>query len=151
MAGISFLIFGTNYTVTYYVYQCREALFNFYIFTGVLSCGSSFVINLLPSMHTPQNKTLKALIFLATGCINFLSLIHAMLLGFRKERFDDLEIGKFHLLVTVGCFFYVFGVIFYVTKFPERSFPRRFDIWLNSHAIFHFFVALAAFTVFRGL
>lgn len=81
MAGISFLIFGTSYSVMYYVFQCREDLYNFYTITGGITCGLSFVINLLPSMHTPQNKALKGLIFLTTGCINFIALAHAMYIG----------------------------------------------------------------------
>ncbi len=69
----------------------------------MVSCGLSFVINLLPSMHTPENKALKGITFLITGCLNFLSLLHSMYVGYKKERFDDLEISSFHTLIILGC------------------------------------------------
>jgi adiponectin receptor len=36
-------------------------------------------------------------------------------------------------------------------RWPERSAPGAFDIWGNSHQIFHFFVILAAATHFYGM
>jgi adiponectin receptor len=151
MAGISFLIFGTTYSSSYYIFQCRSDLFNFYLTMSALTCGLSFVITLMPTMHKPENKTLKGMIFLATGFINGFSLIHGVYVGYQRERFDDLELSSFHYMIILGCLQYAVGAMFYISKFPERSFPWRFDIWFNSHSIFHIFVAIAAFTNFIAI
>jgi len=39
---------------------------------------------------------------------------------------------------------YLTGAYFYVKKIPEKYHPKKFDIWLNSHTIFHIFVFFAA-------
>jgi adiponectin receptor len=39
---------------------------------------------------------------------------------------------------------YIMGAIFYMTKFPERLYPGKFDLLGNSHQIFHIFVIMAA-------
>lgn len=46
---------------------------------------------------------------------------------------------------------YVFGAFLYAFRWPERHFPRRFDIWGSSHQIFHLFVVLAASTHLYGM
>ena len=58
---------------------------------------------MIPSMHQPENKALKGIIFLATGCFNFLTLIHSVIIGIKGERADDLEVSFFHYLITIGC------------------------------------------------
>ena len=36
--------------------------------------------------------------------------------------------GKYYLLMGS---FYLFGVVIYVTKIPEKFNPGKFDIWVN--------------------
>ena len=84
MAGIAVLIFGTSYTVSYYIFQCRENLFYFYLYVYIITCGTSFIITMIPSMHRPENKSLKGIIFLTTGVLCGLSLLHAMYIGYKR-------------------------------------------------------------------
>ena len=44
-----------------------------------------------------------------------------------------------------GGILYAIGAILYAVKFPEKVFPGKFDIWGNSHQLFHAFVLAAAF------
>lgn len=46
---------------------------------------------------------------------------------------------------------YVFGAFLYAARWPERSYPKRFDIWGSSHQIFHLFVVMAAATHLYGM
>ena len=39
---------------------------------------------------------------------------------------------------------YLIGASFYINKIPEKYYPKLFDVWLNSHTIFHCFVFAAA-------
>lgn len=43
-----------------------------------------------------------------------------------------------------GAIVYNFGGLFYAFKLPERLVKVKFDIWANSHAIFHWIVNLGA-------
>ena len=38
---------------------------------------------------------------------------------------------------------YALGFGFYVSRWPERRWPRRFDIWLSSHQFWHVLIVLA--------
>lgn len=53
-------------------------------------------------------------------------------------------------LILMGSI-YIFGAMFYVTKFPERLYPGKFDIWLNSHQIFHIFVIIAGIVYYHSM
>uniref|UniRef100_A0A1I8HMT6 Adiponectin receptor protein n=1 Tax=Macrostomum lignano TaxID=282301 RepID=A0A1I8HMT6_9PLAT len=46
---------------------------------------------------------------------------------------------------------YITGAVIYAARFPERLFPGKFDIWLQSHQIFHVFVIVAAIVHFHGI
>ncbi|EPY22255.1 hypothetical protein AGDE_13517 [Angomonas deanei] len=39
--------------------------------------------------------------------------------------------------------FYLVGMIIFIFKIPERWFPGQFDLFLNSHQLWHIFVLLA--------
>ncbi|KAM3172116.1 hypothetical protein ACTXT7_015221 [Hymenolepis weldensis] len=39
---------------------------------------------------------------------------------------------------------YITGALIYACRFPECLYPGKFDIWFQSHQIFHVFVVMAA-------
>ena len=43
-----------------------------------------------------------------------------------------------------GGIMYTVGAIIYALKIPERIVPKTFDIWLQSHSIFHWMILVAA-------
>lgn len=55
------------------------------------------------------------------------------------KAFDPVFIGA----IIMGIL-YLTGLFFYIKKIPERYCPKKFDIWFNSHTIFHIFVFIAA-------
>lgn len=54
-----------------------------------------------------------------------------------------------HLLLML--LFYLVGFIFYFTGFPECHFPKRFDIWLSSHQVWHLCIVFAVHVWYVGL
>ena len=82
------------------------------------------------------------MIFGALGLGNGLSFFHAFYILRYKHNiseFDYVFLGA----VVMGAL-YLTGLFFYIKKIPERFWPRKFDIWFNSHTIFHIFVFVAA-------
>lgn len=82
------------------------------------------------------------MLFGALGLGNGLSLSHAWYLFKFHENchiFDSIFIGT----IIMGIL-YLTGLFFFVKKIPESIIPKKFDIWLNSHTIFHIFVFIAA-------
>lgn len=47
--------------------------------------------------------------------------------------------------------FYIVGCQFYILRIPERFLPGFFDIWFNSHSIWHGFVLAAALVHYYNL
>ena len=40
-------------------------------------------------------------------------------------------------ILVMGDFFYLFGAIIYVNRFPEKCYPKKFDYLGQSHHIWH--------------
>jgi adiponectin receptor len=53
------------------------------------------------------------------------------------------------IFVLAGCFG-AGGAVLYALKWPEKSFPGRFDFFGNSHNIFHFCVLVGQFLTWWG-
>ena len=82
------------------------------------------------------------MLFGALGLGNGLSLGHAVYIFKIHENshvFDYVFLGT----ILMGVL-YLTGLFFFVKKIPESLIPKKFDIWLNSHTIFHIFVFIAA-------
>lgn len=43
------------------------------------------------------------------------------------------------------------GALLYITRFPEKGYPGRFDMWGNSHQLLHVLVVVATFLHFLGI
>lgn len=57
------------------------------------------------------------------------------------------QMGWFFLMAVM----YITGAGLYAARIPERFFPGKFDIWFQSHQIFHVLVVAAAFVHFYGV
>ena len=52
MAGISILIFGSTYGIVSYLLLCQPALYWTIILLALTTCTTSFVLTMLPVMHS---------------------------------------------------------------------------------------------------
>lgn len=55
---------------------------------------------------------------------------------------------KYYLLEM---FLEILGALFYRPRFPERLYPRRFNVFGSSHQIFHVYTVAAALVHLLGL
>lgn len=149
MAGISFLNFGSSYGFFYYAFYCRPFIKNLYSLLLLVACAIVFVVSLGDTIHKHHNAKYKGLMFAFLGLSNLIPFTHLCIMAYKASDQNDNMPANFGfggmLLMAV---FYLVGLVFYVTKFPERYYPKKFDIWCNSHTIWHFFVLAAAVTQF---
>lgn len=61
-----------------------------------------------------------------------------------------IEENGFYWLLSMALL-YLVGALLYATRTPERFFPGKFDIWFQSHQLFHMCVVIAAFTHYYGI
>ncbi|KAI8143691.1 hemolysin-III related-domain-containing protein [Fennellomyces sp. T-0311] len=66
------------------------------------------------------------------------ALVHSAILHGVSTLFDM----GFGYALILGMF-YVIGAVFYGARIPERWYPGSFDIWFQSHSIFHMAVVVA--------
>ena len=144
-AGISFLNFGSSYAVFFYYFYCNPYLlyiFNTIIFVACLAC---FTASMTEWMDKKESRTFRGIMYGALGISNVLpSLVILYLSTISKPENHLLPIDRSFFGILLMATFYLTGLVFYVSRMPERFFPRRFDIWLNSHTIWHIFVFAAA-------
>lgn len=92
-----------------------------------------------PSYQSRRYRLFRLSVFILTGLSAFAPIVHA-------SRFFPLE----QLNRQSGLPYYyaeggliLLGALVYGTRFPEKLYPGRFDIWGNSHQIFHVIVVAA--------
>lgn len=144
-AGISLLNFGSSFASFFYYFYCDAFKFYFSIaFIGV-GCFGTFAVSLTDWIDLPQHTTFKGLMYGFLGISNLVPAVFiAYLMYHAGDDNDHIPLGaEFFLTASMGAT-YLFGLVFYILKIPERWVPRKFDLWCNSHAIWHFFVLLAA-------
>lgn len=88
-------------------------------------------------------ETLRTLIFVGIISFGAFPLFHI----FIKENYTLLYYEK-RKFILLGCLlmaiFYGIGMFFWVSKIPEKFKPGYFDIWGQSHTIWHIFVIFAS-------
>lgn len=147
MAGINILIFGSVYAVLFYFFYCNPNFKTVYIACSFVSCFAVFIVSMGDKIHSIKYIKLKGLLFGGLGVSNATPLVHACFMGYQSNYTNDnIPINRVFIGLALMGALYLIGLTFYVFKLPERYYPKKFDIWFNSHVIWHLFVFAAACT-----
>lgn len=135
--------------------------FNLYCYVGwqivyISSIGLFAIVGMIfPCLPFKSQRALK--IFRIVRTVLFISMVlsaiipisHFLLFilplkqeytgGFHSEFNQEFFIG---IIITVSL--YGIGLLFWLTKMPERFFPGKFDLFLSSHNIWHAFIIAAS-------
>ncbi|OAL72376.1 hypothetical protein A7D00_3375 [Trichophyton violaceum] len=145
--GIAGLIFGDIISGTYVVFYSDTALWAIY-WTTTFAFGSlTCMILFHPKFEGEEYRTFRAWTFICTGLSSLAPLMHAIILYGLEEM---MEHGGLPYYLLEGLL-HIIGVAFYVTRIPESLRPGKFDIWFNSHQIFHILVVLATISQVIGI
>ncbi|KAF6770487.1 hypothetical protein AHF37_09460 [Paragonimus kellicotti] len=99
------------------------------------------------SFTTPRYRPLRAGVFMGLGLSGVIPCVHTTVLDGFWHSVNQGSLGWLVLMALL----YLSGATIYAVRVPERIFPGRFDIWFQSHQIFHVFVVVAAFVHYHGL
>ncbi|KAK2742831.1 hypothetical protein FQN57_005122 [Myotisia sp. PD_48] len=146
--GIVGLILGHIVSGTYMVFYCDSRWQAFY--SGMLLTlsikpqkaltlgGISGAILLSHRFQSLQFRPLRISTFVNFGFSAAAPLIHGtVLLGLQHM----VQFGLWYYLVESSI--HALAVLIYATRLPESLKPGRFDMWFNSHQIFHSLAVLA--------
>eukprot|EP00349_Pseudokeronopsis_sp_Brazil_P006031 CAMPEP_0202966348 /NCGR_PEP_ID=MMETSP1396-20130829/10701_1 /ASSEMBLY_ACC=CAM_ASM_000872 /TAXON_ID= /ORGANISM="Pseudokeronopsis sp., Strain Brazil" /LENGTH=314 /DNA_ID=CAMNT_0049690073 /DNA_START=188 /DNA_END=1128 /DNA_ORIENTATION=- len=123
-AGISILVAGSNTPPLYYSFFCDELATLRYTYLGLMYffCFSCFVLLLVPHFDKPQFIPLRGSLFIIIGLLGGLPIAHAEWF-IPQVYLQDFKSGPWGL----GGALYILGAVFYIFKFPEKYWPRKFD------------------------
>ncbi|CAI5737038.1 unnamed protein product [Peronospora destructor] len=145
-AGITILIAGSFYPMIYYSFYCHPWLRSAYLVSISTMAALTFTVALMPIFSTPRFLVARTCIFLALGFFGFVPVTH---LVWHFGLFDPHVTVMIGPLLLMGLL-YTSGAIIYATKFPERFYPGRFDLWFSSHQLWHICVVAAALVHFAN-
>ncbi|RNA22337.1 adiponectin receptor [Brachionus plicatilis] len=145
--GISVLTMGSFVPWLYYAFYC-DALpkIAYLVLIGILGI-SCIVVSLWDKFSTPQFRAVRAGMFIALGLSGLIPALHYILVFGSYKAFNVGALGWLILMAIL----YITGACLYAARIPERLFPGKFDIWFQSHQIFHVFVVMAAYVHFHGI
>lgn len=143
-AGITILIAGSFYPLIYYAFYCEPFARRLYLTSITVMAALTFAVTLVPAFATPKYLWFRTGIFLSLG---FYGLVPVSHLVWRFGLFDPHVTVMIGPLLLMGLL-YTLGAVIYATKFPERFYPGRFDVWCSSHQLWHICVVAAALVHF---
>ncbi|KAI7873033.1 hemolysin-III related-domain-containing protein [Spinellus fusiger] len=138
--GISFLITASILVTEYYGFYCRHAIqARYMIFTSIVGSLGIFT-PFLKCWDTREWRPFRIAVFLSIAISSCVPVFHLFLINGFSATWDFLETA------AVSVAMYIFGVLIYVNRFPEKIYPGKFDFaGMTSHAIWHIFVCLGIY------
>eukprot|EP00116_Pleurobrachia_bachei_P004664 sb/3464926/ len=146
-SGISLLMVGSYIPWLYYAYFCSPVIYTVYTSTVCFIGIIGIIVSLWEKFDKPKYRTFRAAVFLSMGLSAIIPGFHY---GFQYGWDRALDRASLGWMVLMGCL-YVTGTLLYMLQIPERWFPGKFDVWGQSHQLFHIFVLVAVFVHYHGV
>ncbi|KAH8417854.1 hypothetical protein KR222_007329 [Zaprionus bogoriensis] len=145
--GIALLIMGSFVPWLYYGFYCHYQPKVIYLsVVCVLGC-LSIIVSLWDKFSEPGLRPLRAGVFMSFGLSGVIPAVHYSIM---EGWFSQISRASLGWLILMGLL-YILGALLYALRVPERWFPGKFDIWFQSHQIFHVLVIAAAFVHYHGI
>ncbi|ELU03194.1 hypothetical protein CAPTEDRAFT_195586 [Capitella teleta] len=145
--GIAVLTMGSFVPWLYYSFYCRmEPKIIYLVLIFVLGIGC-IVVSMWDKFAEPKFRPVRAGMFIGLGLSGVIPAMHFVITDGLVAAF---QYASLHWLLLMA-FLYISGAIIYAVRIPERIWPGKFDIWCQSHQIFHVFVVAAAFVHYHGI
>jgi len=110
------------------------------------AAGTAFVTT-IPLFRGPKARRTRFILYSLLGASAFGSGVHGVLLNGWQRQTERMALDYF-----IGLGFLNFtGAVMYAVRFPERWFPRGFDVWGSSYQIMHVLVMSGALSHSFGL
>ncbi|KAJ1911096.1 hypothetical protein H4219_006043 [Mycoemilia scoparia] len=145
--GIVVLIVGSFVPTIFYAFYCHVHLKAFYIGLILFLGAGTAVMTVTPKFNSKEWRVIRAVTFVSLGLSGVFPLIHSLITFGWTHTISALQL----VYLIPMALFYIVGAFIYGARIPERWWPGKFDIWLHSHQIFHYFVVTAAFCHYLGV
>lgn len=144
--GIAFLIVGSFYPPIYFAFSCYPTARVVYLSCITLFGLSGMVGPCFPFFHAPSFTFYRNTLFVLLAGSGVVPLVHAhAVFPFTQDDNATMFLGIYLMYICYGG-----GVIVYLTKVPEKWYPGRYDIWFQSHQLWHVLVLMGALVHFSN-
>jgi len=144
--GIALLTVGSFVPWLYYSFYWNRSLMITYLIAIVVLGTITIIVSSFSAFATPKFRIVRAGTFIILGLSAVIPVCHHIATeGFGAAM--HMSLGPLLLMA----FLYISGAVIYAARIPEKWWPGKFDIWFQSHQIFHLFVVSAAFVHYHGL
>ncbi|KAK4690633.1 adiponectin receptor, partial [Lecanoromycetidae sp. Uapishka_2] len=141
LLGIVIVTVGTFIPGIYYMFTCEPRLQNLHWAIIIASGSANAALLCVPSFRTLRWRKLRVSAFVALGASAFIPILH----GIGRYGFEYMLQYSGVKYYLPELLFYGGGVSLYGFRTPERFAPGKFDIWGNSHQIFHVCILCAMY------
>lgn len=145
--GIALLTIGSFVPWLYYSFYCRLEPKVTYLALIIFLGTICIVVSMWDKFAQPQYRPLRAGVFVALGLSGVVPAMHYVITDGFWHAINFAALGWLVLMALL----YIVGAVIYAARIPERIFPGKFDIWFQSHQIFHVFVLAGAFVHYHGI
>lgn len=145
--GIALLTMGSFVPWLYYSFYCRIEPKITYLILIIVLGTAAIVVSMWDKFATPKFRAVRAGTFIALGLSGIVPAMHYVITDGFYEAINFAALGWLVLMAVL----YITGAVIYAVRIPERIWPGKFDIWFQSHQIFHMFVVAAAFIHLHGI
>ncbi|KAJ2899989.1 ADIPOR-like receptor [Zalerion maritima] len=150
--GILALMSSATFPLLHFSFPCHPVPQAMYFILSLLLSLTCALFISLPKLRGPELGPLRAVLFSSFALASFVvPLLHAIWIladaGGTGEAWDRMALPW--VAGLAGCNALAVGV--YGMKFPERYYPRTFDIFGASHQLMHIFVLFAALSYTVGV
>ena len=138
--GITVHIAANIMPVAYFGFYFQAYHQTFYLLTTFLLGFGCLCLQTKPKMETEEFRPLRIIVFILFSLFSGVPTLHFMILN-GPESLGQLSMHYMKVMMLM----YLTGAFFYTSRVPERLCPGKFDIWFQSHQIFHVLVVAGAY------
>jgi adiponectin receptor len=131
--GVCCLIAGSAIPMIHFPFYCHP--WHLWTYTSLVSAifVAACVVVAHPRLQANHLAGLRVGLFFALGVICGTPVLHLL----ATVRIREAAIGNAVLFYVVMALAVLAGAVVYALQWPEKRYPGRFNVWCNSHAIFH--------------
>jgi adiponectin receptor len=142
--GVIVLIVTSYIPWLHFAFYCNTSVKLGYIFILLLLGALCISVVVKDEFREPSYRWIRFGLFCCLGLAGLIPGIHSVLFH------DLLEVVSFPIWLICMAVLYIIGGLAYAVRVPERLWPGKFDIWLQSHQIMHVCVVGGVLTCYLG-
>jgi len=146
-AGIALLTVGSFIPWIYYGFYCQYTPKVVYLSIISVLGAAAIIVTMFDRFSTADYRWLRAVLFIGLGGFGLVPTVHLIIMSGWNEALVQGGISWILLMA----FLYITGAVLYGARIPERFLPGKFDLWFQSHQIFHVLVVFAAIVHYHGM